>query len=158
VKLRVLFLCDANSIQSPMAEALLNGADSDHFVAMSAGIDRGEMHPVTVEVMREIGVDLEGRTTRRVQEVLELGFDYVITLSDRVRASCPKFQQGEVVHWQFDDPMVASDPAQQRRMFQSLRDQIAQRIRLFSLVQVRAAAAHAGGQRGVKAKRQLVHS
>jgi protein-tyrosine-phosphatase len=156
VKLRVLFLCETNGIQSPMAEALLNGADSDHFAAMSAGIDQGEMHPLTIEVMREIGVDLEGRTTRRVQEVLELGVDYVITLSDRARAGCPKFQQGEVVHWQFDDPLAVADRAQQRRMFQSLRDQIAQRVRLFTLVHVRAAAPLGGGQSD--AKSQFVHS
>ena len=68
MKLRVLFLCATNGVQSPMAEALLKGSDSDHFEVTSAGIDRGEMHPLTVEVMKEIGIDLQGSATRSVDD------------------------------------------------------------------------------------------
>ena len=140
MKLRVLFLCATNGVQSPMAEVLLNGLDSEHFEATSAGIDPGEMHPLTVEVMKEIGFDLERRVTKQTHDGLGLGFDFVITLSDRARAGCPKFPEAEVVHWQFDDPLAALDHTKQKHMFQSLRDQIAQRLRLFALVQVRFAS------------------
>jgi protein-tyrosine-phosphatase len=140
VKLRVLFLCATNGVQSPMAEVLLNGLDSEHFEATSAGIDPGEMHPLTVEVMKEIGFDLERRVTKQTHDGLGLGFDFVITLSDRARAGCPKFPEAEVVHWQFDDPLAALDHMKRKHMFQSLRDQIAQRLRLFALVQVRFAS------------------
>jgi len=51
VKFRVLFLCANNGVQRPMAEALLNGLDSKHFDAIRAGIDCGQVHPFTVEVM-----------------------------------------------------------------------------------------------------------
>jgi arsenate reductase len=124
-----------------MAEALLKGLDSKHFEVTSAGIERGEMHPFTVQVMKEIGIDLEGGTTRCVDDVRHLSFDIVITLCDRARFQCPTFTQAEVVHWRFDDPLLVSDGVKQKRMFKTIRDQIAQRVRLFALVHARYAAA-----------------
>ena len=158
MKFRVLFLCATNSVQSPMAEALLRGLDSANFEAHSAGIERGETHPLTTEVMKEIGVDLQGRVAKSTQDLAPLRFDFVITLCDRAKSACPGFPDAEVVHWQFDDPLVILDQAKQRRSFQSLRDQIAQRLRLFALVQVRFAevAANAGRRRHVES--DLVHS
>ncbi len=136
-KIKVLFLCANNGVQSPMAEHLLDEADSEHFEVLSAGIERGEIHPLTIEVMREINIDLEGRATKAAQDVLGDGFDFVITLCDRSRTECPKFPRAEIVHWQFHDPLAVLDHKNLKRMFRSLRDQIAQRIRLFALVQVR---------------------
>jgi protein-tyrosine-phosphatase len=144
MKLKVLFLCASNGIQSPMAEALLNALDSEHFEAISAGIERDETYPLTVEVMREIGMDLEKRVSKATQDVLDRRFDFVITLCEQARVDCPNLQGAEVVHWQFEDPLAAPDENRQRRLFRSLRDQIAQRIRLFALVQVRFADANAG--------------
>ena len=140
MKFRVLFLCATNGVQSPMAEALLAAMDSDHFEAFSAGIDRGEMHPLAVEVMKEIDIDLQGKATKSVDDVRHLTFDIVITLCDRARFLCPKFTQAEVVHWNFDDPLLVSDGVKQKRIFHVLRDQIKQRIRLFALVYTRTAA------------------
>jgi len=140
MKFRVLFLCANNGVQSPMAEALLNGLDSKHFVAISAGIDCGQVHPLIVEVMKEIGIDLEGKVTKTTQDIMDRRFDFVITLSERARLECPTFQEAELVHWQFEGQLAVMDDAQQKRVFQSLRDQIAQRVRLFALVQVRFAA------------------
>jgi len=120
-----------------MAEELMNTVDSTHFEVVSAGIERGDIHPLTIEVMKEINVDLEGKATTAVEDISSVGFDFVITLCDRSRAECPKFPGAEVVHWQLQDPLAPIDPTNQKRMFQSLRDQIAQRIRLFALVQVR---------------------
>jgi protein-tyrosine-phosphatase len=141
MKQRVLFLCATNGVESPIAGALLKGLDSEHFEVTSAGIDRGETHPLTIEVMKEIGVDLEIRVTKATRDILDRGFDLVITLCDRAKLECPKFQGAEIIHWQFENPLTASDHTQQRRMFRSLRAQIAQRVRLFALVQVRFADA-----------------
>jgi arsenate reductase len=157
VKLRVLFLCATNGVQSPMAEALLNQVDSKHFEAISAGIDRGENHPLTVEVMKENGVDLRGRASKATHDVLDLGFDFVITLCDRARSKCPSFPEAELVHWQFDDPLAVSDPAKQKRLFRSLRDQIAQRIRLFALVQARFASVDTRPHDDPRSQPNLVH-
>ena len=137
MKQRVLFLCANNGVQSLIAEALLKGTDSEHFEVTSAGIDRGDTHPLTVEVMKEIGVDLEGRVPKTMHDVLNLGFDFVITLCDRARVACPEFPKAELVHWHFDDPLAAMEDSKRKRLFQSLREQIAQRLRLFALVQVR---------------------
>jgi len=144
MKHRVLFLCAKNDLYSPMAEALLNKLDSQHFEVMSAGIDRGEMHPIMVEVMKEIGIDLERRAPKTIRDVLDRSFDFVITLCDRARRDCPKFQGAELVHWRFDDPLTWLDGTQRKRKVQSLRDQMAQRVRLFALVQVRFARSESG--------------
>jgi protein-tyrosine-phosphatase len=140
VKFRVLFLCATNGVQSPIAEALLNGADRKHFEVSSAGIDAGETHPFTVEVMKEIGIDLAGRIAKATRDHLNFPFDFVITLSERAKAECPEFPGAERIHWQVDDPLVVLDPDKQKRLFRSLRDQIAQRVRLFALVQTRFAS------------------
>jgi len=139
MKYRVLFLCATNGIQSPMAEALLTALDSEHFAVASAGILRGETHSMTVEVMKEIGVDLAGRATTSIHDVSDKTFDFVITLCDRSKVECPRFPRAEVVHWHFENPPSTLDNTQQKRVFRSMRDQIAQRIRLFVLVQARSA-------------------
>lgn len=140
MKIRVLFLCATNGVESPIAEALLATMDPEHFDAFSAGIEPAEMHPLAVEVMKEIDIDLQGKATRSVDDVRHLAFDFVITLCDRARFLCPQFTQAEVMHWKVDDPLLVSDGVKQKRMFHLLRDQITQRIRLFTLVYARSAA------------------
>jgi protein-tyrosine-phosphatase len=141
-----------------MAEALLNRADSEHFVAVSAGTDRAETYPLTTSVMKEIGVDFEGRVPRAVSEVRDLSFDFVITLCDRARSEGAKFSGAEVVHWQFPDVMATTDPGKQERLLRSLRDQIAQRVRLFALVQTRSTTMAPRTEQGRDRPRDLVHS
>jgi protein-tyrosine-phosphatase len=147
VKLRVLFLCATNGVQSPMAEALLKGLDSEHFEVTSAGIERGETHPLTIEIMKEAGIDLAERVTKSAHDVADAVFDFVITLCDRARFDCPIFQKAELIHWRFEDPSGLLDHTELTRVFRSLRDQIAQRVRLFALVQSRFAPADARPQR-----------
>jgi len=117
MKLKVLFLCATNGVQSPMAEALLTMLDSDRFEAASAGVQRGRMHPFAVEVMKEIGIDLRGRATRAIQDVTDRGFDFVITLCDSARSECPNLQGAELVHWHLDDPSMVVDDAKRRPCF-----------------------------------------
>jgi protein-tyrosine-phosphatase len=156
MKLRVLFLCTTNGVESPMAEALLNRLDREHFEVMSAGIDPGEIHPLTLEVMKDIGIDLGGRVVKATRDVLSFSFDFVITLSDRAKSECPRFPEAQLVHWQFDDPLAELDAAKWQRLFRSLRDQIAQRVRLFVLVQARFAVdTHAHQDR--QSQPHLVH-
>jgi len=119
-----------------MAEALLNATDSTHFETTSVGLEAGQIHPFTVDVMKDIGIDLAGKRTKTTREVAHRSFDFVITMCPRAKKGCPEFEGAEVIHWQFEDP-AGTDAARQKRMFASLRDQISQRIRLFALVQVR---------------------
>jgi len=138
MKKRVLFLCATNGVQSPMAEMLLRRIDPDHFEAHSAGTEPGELHPLTVQVMNEIGVDLSKSRTRKLEDVRDVDFDFVITLCHRVRSHPLRFNHTELIHWQFDDPTADSVDADRRiRRFRAVRDQIAQRINLFALVHAR---------------------
>lgn len=134
--LRVLFVCAENSVQSPMAEALLNATDSTHFETTSVGLEASQIHPFTIDVMKDIGIDLAGKRTKTTLDVAHRSFDFVITLCSRAKKECPEFKGAEIIHWQFEDP-AGTDAARQKRIFASLRDQISQRIRLFALVQVR---------------------
>jgi protein-tyrosine-phosphatase len=99
-------------------------------------LEAGQIHPFTVEVMKDIGIDLTGKRTKTAHDVAHRSFDFVITLCSRAKRECPEFKGAEVIHWQFEDP-TGLDAVRQKRMFASLRDQISQRIRLFALVQVR---------------------
>src|SRR5262249_1906368 len=119
--MRVLFLCAINSVQGPIAEALLKHLASTHFDVTSAGIECEDMHPLAIEVMKEVGVDLEGRVPKAIHDVLNRGFDIVITLCDRARVACPEFPKAELVHWRFDDPFVAMEDIKRKRLFESLR-------------------------------------
>jgi protein-tyrosine-phosphatase len=121
-----------------MAEALLRLIDSRNFDAFSAGITRQDVHPLSREVMKEIGIDLDHKVTRIVDDLRGETFDFIITLDEA--AACHKGSPaaGEIVHWKFDNLVaLPSDREAQRRVFRSVRDQIAQRLRLFAIVNVR---------------------
>ena len=138
MKRRVLFLCETNGLQSPMAEALLIRIDSEHFDVISAGTSPGQLHPLTVRVMKEIGIDLSQQIPKHVKKLRGNEFDYVITLDESSRRVRRNFPCAEAIHWQLDEPIVmSSDPERQLRAFRIVRDQISQRIRLFVIVNVR---------------------
>ena len=130
---RVLFLCTGNSARSQMAEGLLRSVASDRFDVVSAGTNPKGMHPRTVEVMKEVGIDITQQTSKDVKEFLDQRFDYVITVCDRAKQQCPIFPGAEPIHWGFDDPAEAPD-AHQLEMFRRVRDEIRQRLGLFLLV------------------------
>jgi protein-tyrosine-phosphatase len=138
MKKTVLFLCATNGMQSPMAEALLRRIDSEHFEAFSAGIQAGPIHPFAVEVMLEAGLNIERKIPTAVHDLLNRQFDFVISLAEGLTGKWIQFSGAEMIHWHFEDPMVTTDPERQKRAFRALRDQIAQRLHLFVLVQVRA--------------------
>lgn len=138
MKWKVLFLCPTNGLHSLIAEALLRRADTEHFEAMSAGTSCGRLHPLTVEIMKEIGIDLSRKVPGAVQELAEDRFDYVISLGERAISQCRDFGSAELIHWKFDDLVTLSDdPEKQLRAFRMVRDQIAQRLNLFVLVLAR---------------------
>src|SRR5262249_2101446 len=137
LKHRVLLLCTTGLLSS-MAEGLLRRIDSEHFEATSAGISSGLLHPFSVDVMDEMGVDLSRKPPQRAQELTDEGFDYVITLDEPPARAYGNCQRAETIHWKFDDPIASSDPEQQLRAFRMVRDQIAQRLRLFVIVNLRS--------------------
>src|SRR5215471_9310707 len=74
LKCKVLFMCADNSLHSPIAAAILNWLDSEHFEAMSAGTICGELDPLTVEVIKEIGIDLGQKTPKSVHQLVDEEF------------------------------------------------------------------------------------
>ena len=158
MKLKVLFLCATNGVQSPMAEALLKRVDPEHFEVTSAGIECGKTHPFALEVMKEIGINLEGKSTKSAGDVAGSDFDFVITMCEVAKSRCPEFPKAERVHWQFDELGGLLDETKQKRMFRSVRDQIAQRVRLFALVQVRFKTIEFFGHHNRPVQPNLVHN
>lgn len=137
MKRKVLFLCETNGLHSLMAEALLRKIDAEHFEAVSASTSRGRLHPLTVEVMKEIGIDLSQKAPKHMKDLRDDDFDYLITLDENSKRLARNFR-AETIHWKLDNPIAASnDPERQLRSFRMVRDQISQRLRLFVIVHVR---------------------
>ena len=137
-KRRVLFLCTGNSARSQMAEALLRALDGQWFEAHSAGTDpRPAIHPMALQALREIGIDGAGQRPKDVRSLLGQRFDYVITVCDRARDTCPTFPgRHESLHWSLPDP-AAAPAAEQARAFRSVRDELRTRIQAFVAAQTR---------------------
>ena len=129
---RVLFLCTGNSARSQMAEGILRHLAGENFEVVSAGTTPKGIHPRTVEVMSEVGIDISAHTSRDLAQFLDQKFDFVITVCDRARQQCPIFPGAAPIHWGLDDP-AAAEPGRQLEMFRRVRDEIRHRIRLFLL-------------------------
>jgi arsenate reductase len=132
MKQTVLFLCTGNSARSQMAEGWLRHLASDRFEVFSAGTHPVGLNPGSVEVMAEVGIDIAHHRSKSVTELLGRPFDYVITVCDRAKESCPVWPNGtHFIHWSFVDPAAETDPAQWRLVFGRVRDQIAAQVRRF---------------------------
>jgi len=127
---RVLFLCTGNSARSQMAEGLLRQLGGVRFEVFSAGTHPKGVHPRSIEVMREAGVDISRQTSKSVETFIGDRFDFVITVCDRAREHCPVFPGSRPIHWAFDDPADAP-PETQLEAFRRVRDEIAARLREF---------------------------
>ena len=132
-KTKVLFLCTGNSARSQMAEALLRRYAGDRFEAYSAGLEPQGIHPLTTQVMAEIGLPLTGQYAKDVREYLgRVHFGYLITVCADAEARCPSVFPGlgQRLHWAFEDPVafVGSEEARLQK-FRQVRDQIDWRIR-----------------------------
>ena len=125
MKTRVLFLCTGNSARSQMAEGLLQLFAGDHVEAASAGTHPVGVNPLTIEIMKEVGVDMTRNRSKHVEEFSRQDFDYVITVCDRASSTCPIFPAASrLFRWSFDDPAAASE-GQRRDVFRRVRDEIA---------------------------------
>jgi arsenate reductase len=131
-KERVLFLCTDNSARSQMAEGLLREKAGDRFEVFSAGTHPKGLHPCSVEVMKEVGIDISDHKSKDVLIYANIKFDYVITVCDRAKQQCPVFPGAEQIHWGFDEPADAA-PDRQLETFRRVRDEIRQRLHLFLL-------------------------
>ena len=126
-KHKLLILCTGNSCRSQMAEALLRHVGGDIFDVASAGSKpAGYVHPQAIEVLREIGLDIAGQTSKHLEIFLDAGIGTVITVCDSANDACPIFP-GKVYryHWPFDDPPKAIRTGEAEvDAFRRIRDEI----------------------------------
>jgi len=110
LKTKLLFLCTGNSCRSQIAEGLLRHLASDKYDVFSAGVKPSRVHPMSILVMEEMGIDIRGQESSDVNEYLESGIDIVISVCDHAAQTCPTFP-GEVqrIHWSVKDPFHGWD-------------------------------------------------
>ena len=104
-KLKILFLCTGNSCRSQMAEAWTRALKGDRIEAYSAGVDPHGVDPRAVQAMAEVGIDISGQTSKHVDTLEDIEFDFVVTLCDSAQQTCPVFPaKTRLLHVGFDDP------------------------------------------------------
>jgi arsenate reductase len=133
-KKRVLILCTGNSARSQMAEGLLREIGGDKFAVESAGVAPSSVRPEAVEAMGEIGIDISSHRSKSADEFVGQTFDYIITVCDNAKETCPVFSgKATRVHQSFEDPPPESSGDYQSRLkiFRQVRDEIRDWLNLF---------------------------
>ena len=123
----ILILCTGNSCRSHLAEGILRAAVGESAEVASAGSDpAGYVHPMAVEVMKEIEIDISTHTSKHLDEFLQREVHTVITVCGNADQACPIFPgQAEKHHWPFDDPAKATGSEEEiRAVFRRVRDEI----------------------------------
>jgi arsenate reductase len=131
--IRVMFVCTGNSARSQIAEALLKDFGGSDFEVSSAGTEPRELSPQTITVLGEIGIDWSGAQSKTVTQFLGRPFDYVITVCDRARQTCPVFPgDHNSLHWGLDDPAeIEGTEEVELEAFRRTRTEVAVRLRPF---------------------------
>lgn len=132
-KQRVLIVCTGNSARSQMAEGLLRYEGGDRFEVFSAGTRPTHVRPEAIAVMNEIYIDISHQRSKSVDEFIGQPLDFVITVCNSAKETCPVFPGGvKRLHWPFDDPAAVEGSEEVRRAaFRRIRDQIHGRIMVF---------------------------
>ena len=123
----ILILCTGNSCRSHLAEGILRDAVGEAAEVPSAGSDpAGYVHPMAVEVMKEIEIDISAHTSKHLDEFLQQEVHTVITVCGNADQACPIFPgQADKHHWPFDDPAKATGSEEEiRAEFRRVRDEI----------------------------------
>jgi thioredoxin type arsenate reductase len=129
-KVRVLFVCTHNSARSQMAEGLLRFKAGERVDVFSAGTEATHVNPLAIDAMKRLGVDISSQESKNLDGFLGKKFDYVITVCDRAKESCPIFPGApEQIHWSFPDPSEVKGSQEDRaKAFDETAQQLSQRI------------------------------
>jgi arsenate reductase len=134
-KARVLILCTGNSARSQMAEGLLREMGGDKFDVESAGVEPSRVRPEAVEAMREVGIDISGHRSKSADEFVGREFDFIITVCDNAKETCPVFPgKATRIHQSFEDPPpeTVGDYESRLEVFRRVRDEIRDWMNLFT--------------------------
>jgi arsenate reductase len=127
MKPTILILCTGNSCRSHIAEGFLRNYLGSAWEVASAGhLPAGYVHPLAIEVMQEVGIDLTGHHSKHLNEFLKRNVETVITVCDNADQVCPTFCcQLSRHHWPFEDPAHATGTEDEKRtVFRKIRDEI----------------------------------
>lgn len=133
-KIKILFLCTGNSCRSQMAEGFTKSLKKDEIEAFSAGIETHGLNPNAVKVMEEAGVDISGHESKKLDELMDENFDYVITVCGHAHETCPFFPgNAKVIHKGFDDPPKLAEQFENKEdklnCYRKVRDEIKEFIK-----------------------------
>ena len=130
--LKIMFLCTGNSCRSQMAEGIARALGKGFIEPCSAGVMPSEIHPKTIQVMKEIGIDISNQTSKGIDEYLLNTMDIVITLCSSAEAMCPMTPPRiKRIHWSIDDPKTATGSEEEvLNAFRSARDDIKKKIEM----------------------------
>ena len=126
----VLFICTGNSCRSQIAEGLLRDMAGNLFNVYSAGSHPSRIHPASIMVMAEWGIDISKHTSDSINKYLNKDIDIVITVCDNAKNICPDFpEKVKQIHWNVDDPfngwgIEPSDLGPYRTTRQELKNRI----------------------------------
>jgi arsenate reductase len=125
-KKRVLILCTGNSARSQMAEGLLRHDAGDRFEVFSAGTRPSRVRPEAIAVMHELGIDISDHRSKSIDEFADQSFDYVLTVCEHAKESCPIFPGQPIrIHQSFEDPAELQGPDEERlALFRRIRDEL----------------------------------
>lgn len=123
---KILVLCTGNSCRSQIAEGFLRHFAGDKAEVYSAGIETHGVNPKAIEIMKRDGIDISGHTSNNIEEYINIDFDYVITVCDNAKESCPNFPSAAVkLHHNFPDPAKATGTEEQvMEAFREVREMI----------------------------------
>jgi arsenate reductase len=133
-KKRVLILCTGNSARSQMAEGLLRELGKGEFEVESVGVSPSSVRPEAVEAMGENGIDISGHRSKSADEFVGQNFDYIITVCDNAKETCPVFPGNATrIHKSFEDPPpeTALDYESRLKIFRRVRNEIRDWLNLF---------------------------
>jgi len=137
-RFRVLFLCTGNSARSILAEYFLRRLDPTRFEAFSAGAHpRGRVNPFVLEILKDsYHIDAGGARSKSWEEFRDVKFDFVITVCDKARESCPVWPgQPIVAHWGSEDPDgVEGGEEAKRQAVKRVAVEIYRRLGLFTVL------------------------
>ncbi|MDQ7816196.1 MAG: arsenate reductase ArsC [Melioribacteraceae bacterium] len=124
---RILILCTGNSCRSQMAEGFIKSFDKNLEVFSAGTKPSSQVHPIAIQVMKEVGIDLSSNYPKHSDQFINESFDYVITVCDNAKETCPVFigKVGKQLHLGFEDPADATGTEEEiLTVFRKVRDEI----------------------------------
>ena len=149
-KPKVLFFSTGDATRSQMAEGFLHAFAGDELIGVSTAVRTADRNPLTVDMMKEVGVDISSQHSEQLAESLKEHFACVVTVCDAARERFPVWPfTRNLIHWSLPDPTAATGSAEeQRTLFRRVRDDIGQKVREFTRQRVPELSAHGARDAG----------